>query len=278
MEPYKFPRPPTDQDFEALIERLGRDRHPDATVQRFGRNGQAQHGVDVLVTRADGTSDAYQCKHVESLGEDTILSEVNKAKSFPNGMSRFIIYSTAPRDTGDQLTARKASKSVPFLVVVSSWDDIAVDMMNNLEASQQYMSQLPLRSVSGEYMRQLRIAFDRPAFVHAAQFEWSFQEQLQAIRDTEEFFATGQLNTRDTRFVLRSLPTSSVPDIQPDMSTIRKLLRELRKVVTLAANAERAGDLSEAAMLGNSIDSRRIALMSGLSDVLRAHGVEPFNV
>lgn len=277
MEPYKFPRPPTDQDFEALIERLGRDRHPDAIVQRFGRNGQAQHGVDVLVTRADGTVDAYQCKHVESLGEATVLSEAKKACSFPGGLSRFIIYSTTPRDTDDQLAARKASRAHPFLVVVSSWDDIAVDMMNNLEASQQYMAQLPLHSVSGEYMRQLRIAFDRPAFVHPAQLEWSFQEQLQAIRDTEEFFATGQLNTRDTRFVLRSLPASSVPGVRSGMSSVRRLLRELRAVVTPAARAERAGDLGEAALFGNPIDSKRVVLMRCLNDVLQAHGVDPID-
>lgn len=133
MEPYKFPLPPTDQDFESLIERLSIDRHPNASVQRFGRNGQAQHGVDVLITRADGTADGYQCKHVQSLDEATVLAEAAKARAFPGGLSRYIIYSTTPRDTSVQIAARKASKTHPYLVVVSSWDDIAVDLMNNLD-------------------------------------------------------------------------------------------------------------------------------------------------
>ncbi|ANQ74403.1 hypothetical protein [Rhodococcus sp. 008] len=280
MEPYKFPTPPTYQDFETLIERLTKDRHPDATVQRFGRSGQVQDGVDVLITRRDGTADGYQCKHVKSLGEATVLSEAQKASKFPGGLSRFIIYSTTPRDTEDQIAARKASKKHPFLVVVSSWDDIAVDMMNNLEASQQYMSQLPLHSLSDSYMEQLRVAFDRPAFVHSAAHELSVQEQLQAIKDVQEFLSTGQLNTRDARFVLRSLPASSVPGLRLQMAEIRKLLRVLRNEVTAAAKAERTAhrqrDVNFAGgQFDDGIDTARVALMRYTSAVLANHGVAP---
>lgn len=274
MEPYRFPLPPTDQDFEALIERLSRNRHPDASVQRFGRNGQAQYGVDVLVGRADGTADGYQCKHVQSLGEATVLAEAVKASAFPAGLSRFIIYSTTPRDTGDQLAARKASKAHPFLVVVSSWDDIAVDLMNDLQASQQYMKQLPLHSMSDAYLRQLRIVFDRPAFTHSSRSEWSHQEQLQAIKNVDEFLSTGQLNTRDVRFVLRSLPASSVPGMRFHISFVRKKMRNLRREVTPAAKAEQNGDYTEVLRLGQNIDAARVELLRGVNSVLQANGVE----
>jgi hypothetical protein len=274
MEPYKFPLPPTDQDFEALIERLSRDRHPDATVQRFGRNGQAQYGIDVLITRADGTADGYQCKHVKSLGETTVLSESLKARALPGGMSRFIIYTTAPRDTKDQIAARKATEQCPFLVVVSSWDDIAVDLMNNLEASQRYMAALPLHDVAEVYARQLRIAFDRPAFVYGADFEGSHQMQLAAISDVEEFLATGQLNTRDVRFVLRSLPASSVTGAKSHVSLVRKQLRALRGAVTPAAKAEYNLDYDEVERLRVAIDAARVALMHVVNAMLSAYQIE----
>ncbi|WP_295836142.1 hypothetical protein [uncultured Microbacterium sp.] len=274
MEPYKFPLPPTDQDFEALVERLSRDRHPDATVQRFGRNGQAQHGVDVLITRADGTSDGYQCKHVKSLGENEVSSESLKATAFPGGISRFIIYTTAPRDTSDQLAARKATKTHPFLVIVSSWDDIAVDLMNNLGASQRYMAELPLHDITAVYVRQLSIVFDRPAFTHPAGAEWSHQMQLDAIRDVEEFLATGQLNTRDARFVLRSLPASSVPGTRSHIAPIRKCVRDLRHAVTPAARAEKVGDYVAIPHLRAAIEVARIALMRAVTSALIAHQID----
>jgi hypothetical protein len=275
MEPYKFPLPATDQDFEALIERLNRDRHPDATVQRFGRNGQSQFGIDVLVTRADGTSDAYQCKHVRSLTEAEILAEAAKARSLPSGLSRFIIYTTLPRDTAHQLAAQKANKLHPFLVLISSWDDIAVDLMNNLEASRRYMAELPIHDIVSEYMRQLGIAFDRPAFTDASDMEWSFQSQLGAIKNVQSFLATGVLETRDVRFVLRSLPAKDVPGIRPVMTPLRQGLHALKQAVTPAAKAERSGDHAEAARLGRMSDAVRTNLMTVVNRELIAHNQSP---
>lgn len=277
MEPFKFPLPPTDQDFEALIEQLNRNRHPNANVQRFGRNGQSQHGVDVLLTRADGTSDGYQCKHVAALSDDDIFSEATKARSFPEGLSRFIIYTTLPRDTGHQLAARTATARHPFLVIVSSWDDIAVDMMNDLEASRQYMRELPIHDLAEAYMRQLAIVFDRPAFTEPADMEWSHRAQLKAIVDTQQFLSTGELNTRDVRFVLRSLPAREITTIRSSITPIRKGLIDLKRAVTPAARAEAASDYPMALRLGQLADPLRIDLMNEVNTAIIASRQSPIS-
>jgi hypothetical protein len=278
MQPYTFPRPPTDQDFEVLIEELERNKEPDASVQRYGRNGQTQHGVDVTVTRSNGTADAYQCKHVQTLDAKAVLEEAKKASTFPGGLSRFIIYTTAPRDKKAQDAARKASKAEKFLVVVSSWEDISLSLMKDLPVAQSYMKQLPLHDAAEAYMWQLRIVFDRPAFTDPTHLEWSHIEQRQAIQNVEEFFTTGRLRTRDTRFVLSSLPTSSIPGIRNDMSKIRSLLRAMKKEVVLAAKAERRNDFHAVSLQSRAIEAARLGLLGGVNEVLTSYKVTAVDV
>jgi hypothetical protein len=122
------------QEFELLCRDLWREIWKDPNTQRNGRNGQAQHGVDVYGNPNQGPEWAgVQCKGKDdyankTLTEDELKSEVLKAHTFTPSLSQFILATTGPRDATLQGVARQLSdtqkKAVLFSVTVWSWDDI----------------------------------------------------------------------------------------------------------------------------------------------------------
>jgi len=273
MQPFTFPGPPTHQDFEALIAELLSSQEPDASVQQYGRSGQSQHGVDVVVARSNGTTLGYQCKDVQVLSARTVATEAARATAFPGDLSRFVIFTTAPRDTKSQDAARLATKAAPFLVEVMAWDDISALLMKDLPVAQAYMRQLPLQDVTSAYLWQLRIAFDRPAFTDSAAMEWSHTEQLQAITDVEFFLSTGQLRTRDSSHVLSSLPAASITMEKQSLSKLRSLLSALKREVTPSAKAEIGADFAAVHLRRGTIDDARLKMLGVLNDLLAKHNM-----
>lgn len=134
---------PPVSDWNAF-ERLCRDlwayiwKNPD--VQRNGRGGQTQAGVDVFGRIAKTTEwGGVQCKKKDafasdSLDEAELRTIVDAAKSFNPPLSKFIVAYTGRRDTKLQEVARsitEENKKVGlFEVTLWSWDDIH-DVLGN---------------------------------------------------------------------------------------------------------------------------------------------------
>jgi hypothetical protein len=273
VQPFTFPGPPTHQDFEALIAELLSSQEPDASVQLYGRSGQSQYGVDVVVARSNGTTLGYQCKDVRVLSARTVATEASRAAAFPGDLSRFIIYTSAPRDTKSQDAARLATKTAPFLVEVMAWDDISALLMKDLPVAQAYMRRLPMHDVTSAYLWQLRMAFDRPAFTDSADTEWSHADQLLAITDVEFFLSTGLLRTRDSIHVLSSLPVASITAEKQSLSKLKSLLSAMKGDVTQSAKAERRSDYAAVQLRYGTIDDARLKMLGALNDLLTKHGM-----
>jgi len=63
----------------------------------YGRNGQAQHGVDFALELQDGVH-GYQCKLVEEICFEAFEAEVNKTGGFPTDLQEFVVLTAAKRD------------------------------------------------------------------------------------------------------------------------------------------------------------------------------------
>lgn len=133
-------RKPEDwQDFERLCKKLWGEIWDCAdTIQRHGRNGQNQHGVDVYgIPKNENAYYGIQCKGKDEythsqLTETEIDNEISKAKTFQPALKRFIFATTANKDAKIEAYVRQKNiESISngnFEIYLSCWEDI-VDLL-----------------------------------------------------------------------------------------------------------------------------------------------------
>ena len=123
------------QEFENLCADLWTIIWNDPNTQKHGRQGQAQHGVDVYGQHnGTGPWKGVQCKgkdgryNTNPVTEDELRDEVEKAKFFTPPIKEFILATTAPNDIAIQKIAREITEEHKsaglFSVHVYSWEDI----------------------------------------------------------------------------------------------------------------------------------------------------------
>ena len=132
-------KPKNWQDFEKLCKLLwGEIWNCSDSIKQHGRQGQAQHGVDIYayVEKYAGYC-GIQCKGKDDytnaqLTEVEIDNEIDKAKTFSPKLKRFIFATTANKDAViEQYIRQKDMECIGqglFHVDVFSWEDI-VDLL-----------------------------------------------------------------------------------------------------------------------------------------------------
>ena len=145
----QIPKPLDEYDFERGIKVLFRCILGDPGVDRHGRRGQAQQGVDVhglILGRRNGNRNrivGIQCKlkgHGKELTVSEVQEEVEKALQFKPPLSEYYIVTTAPRDTklgklALELTEPK-SKEHPegMRVCVWGWETLREEIQQHSDA------------------------------------------------------------------------------------------------------------------------------------------------
>lgn len=126
-----LPKPKSWDEFEDIVWEIYARRWQDPHAQRYGRNGQAQKGVDIY--GKESNSNKYvvvQCKRYEdkSFNLSTITSEVSKLEELTFPINEYLIATTASRDTKIQDFVRelnqKRESENKFPVYVVFWDDL----------------------------------------------------------------------------------------------------------------------------------------------------------
>jgi len=132
----RLPPPANWQDFEGLCLDLLCEIYGIDQVQKYGRPGQEQSGIDIIIG-PDPKNDwiGVQCKKKEvypekHLSESEVQREVTNATAFKPTISQYIIVTSAPRDKKIQdlameITERHRGRGEgKFSVKIWSWDDI----------------------------------------------------------------------------------------------------------------------------------------------------------
>ena len=130
----QIPKPADEQAFERASVILWRGILNDPAVQRNGRRGQRQNGVDLFGIR-DGNADwqvGIQCKLKSDghfLSEDEVRGEVKKAQTFKPPLKEYFIITTAPDDVAMQELAREITQNLaktadPMRVFVWGWNTL----------------------------------------------------------------------------------------------------------------------------------------------------------
>lgn len=144
----QIPKPADEQAFERASIVLWRGLLADPNVQRNGRRGQRQNGVDLFGVR--NQDPAYvvgiQCKlksdgHV--LTADEVRDEVRKALTFRPELREYFITTTAPDDVALQELARELAleqkgKGRQILIYVWGWNTLEERISENADARKQF--------------------------------------------------------------------------------------------------------------------------------------------
>lgn len=272
-----FPPPTDEQAFERLIEQLALPVLNAMSVELNGRRGQAQQGVDVSVRTNDGTRIGIQCKLTgKSLGLSTVVDEIEKAREYKPTLDRFIVATTSRSDAPLQQSVRELPTE-PFEVDVWTWDQINGWLNRYAAAGVDYVRHVltgGLPEAEQAHADALRLALDRPALVCSADAEHSFQEQLEAVRNTSTFLRTGYLYTRDGHFVVGVLPLRNhseeyVKLAEPVLKAVDALDTHLRRRMLDLQDLWSPKHAEAAAQL----DMRRIAVLSAGNKVFTAREV-----
>jgi hypothetical protein len=205
------------QQFEEVTLVVAKTSLSAKKAEKFGRPGQRQHGIDILV-KAGGRLIGIQCKRLTKnsdkaggpITEKLIREEAAKAETFPGKLDELIIATTAPSDTAATIAALKVGGEYLardlFEVTVWSWDDFvaAINLHHRLKrwyypAVIDEMSAANLDTLLVDGIRQ---AFNRPAFEVAMRHEQP-AEFAQAIKDVQKQLRTGHLVDRETGLLMR---------------------------------------------------------------------------
>lgn len=129
---WQLPAPENDADFEVLCLDLFRAyKRPVAEPQRWGRNGQAQHGVDFVLDLPNDLI-GYQCKCTKVFTIADLDGEMSKVEGFPLPLTAYVFLTTAPADTRVQAEvigrSRQRQRTGGHSISVLNWSAI-VDLL-----------------------------------------------------------------------------------------------------------------------------------------------------
>ncbi len=244
-----FPIPANWQDFQILIKGIYNEKYGDFDI--YGRNGQAQNGVDIFGKWKKDII-GIQCKRLEfKLSLAMIKCEIKKAEAFTPKLTKYIIATTDRRDAKIQrevfdMTLERKNDGL-FGVEILYWDAIEDEINGNANILTRYYDDVML-NIDKDYknihiLEALKLAFTRPAFSTQFKYEANIKDFIQAIVDTQEFMNTGKIRNRDGDYISGSWPYRSLTNASDvsDGEAICGLLQKIRDCIT---DGIKRGDIS----------------------------------
>ncbi len=128
---YRYPQPNDEISFELLGKRFLSRLWPDARLQRLGKRGERQFGIDVIDVSGIRPLRAAQFKHHEStktMPFAELLAEVEEAKKYEHKLDQYCVLTTARKTEDLQTKLIKLNEEYRaqglFVVTVLTWQDI----------------------------------------------------------------------------------------------------------------------------------------------------------
>lgn len=142
MGRYKIPKLTGWNDFEDLCCEIWKNIWDDYNVQRVGRSGQRQNGVDIAFLSENGEMKVIQCKNVEKLTPKDIDDEIKKAQEFEPKICSLTFATSLDRDV--KLTSHVLKKSQEnfkkglFEINIWFWEDICDELIKNRDLTKRF--------------------------------------------------------------------------------------------------------------------------------------------
>jgi tetratricopeptide (TPR) repeat protein len=221
------------QDFEDLCHALWEREWDCPTIQRNGRSGQKQRGVDIF-GRPRGHDEFFgiQCKLKSGdtagppiLTRDEVEEEVAEAKGFAPPLKHLIIATTAPSDANIQVFVRELSERHGrlglFQIDVMAWPEIKARLAKHEPVLERYYPGAGARLARIEEMlASLADQVSREKGVPAAPLR-SVLEKLGEAGVPDHEIPT-RLNIKADELVELRVQLSRLRNDRPELATIRE--------------------------------------------------------
>jgi hypothetical protein len=213
----ELPIPKNWQDFETIVRDAQAQRWKTTTLQKNGRHGQKQHGVDIFGPDEIGRRVGIQCKRYKSpLTLETVTAEIANAEEFKPKLSALFVATTAEHDAKLQEQVRALSdKRVAkgkFAVALLFWDEIVSSLLLNPAVVRAHYPQIELAAADHLDKERLIAALELGYFgadlwdsVQLIYGEFGFMAQV----DPDEFVASLRIIERRVQQLLP--PEDAVP-------------------------------------------------------------------
>jgi hypothetical protein len=165
IQSMELPIPKNWQDFEAIVCDALAQRWNSTRLQKNGRPGQKQNGVDIYGPDDIGRPVGIQCKRYKPpLKLDHVTDEIVKAETFEGQLTTLFIATTADHDAKLQQQVRILSdKRVgqgKFAVALLFWDDIVGGLLLNRAVFSAHYPQVVLADVNAVNKERLLAALE----------------------------------------------------------------------------------------------------------------------
>ena len=149
IQSMELPIPSNWQDFEILVRDAQAQRWKSTTLQKNGRPGQRQNGVDIYGPDEIGRPVGIQCKRYKPpLKLKDVTDEITKAETFKGRLTALFVATTADHDAKLQEQVRLLSdKRVAvgkFAVALIYWEDVIGGLLLNPAVFQAHYPQVVL--------------------------------------------------------------------------------------------------------------------------------------
>jgi hypothetical protein len=149
----ELPRPTDAIEFEKIVTEAMQLKWETPRLQRNGRPGQPQNGVDIWGEDDLGRSVAIQCKRTVAAPSISLIDEeISKAETFQPPFTTLYIATTADPDVHLQKRVRLLSSSrvaqSSFAVGMLFWEDIVSGLIRNSQVLKIIYPQLDLTSLA----------------------------------------------------------------------------------------------------------------------------------
>jgi hypothetical protein len=161
----KIPIPKDWQEFESLVREAMILRWNSPNLQKNGRTGQAQQGVDVWGPDEIGRRVGIQCKrYAQVLKMKDVTEEVAEAEKFKGKFSALFLATTTDHDSTLQAKVRQLSDQRvakgKFAVSIMFWDEIIASLALNPVVFKMFYPMIQPPSLESVDKRRLLAALD----------------------------------------------------------------------------------------------------------------------
>lgn len=160
-----IPTPKNWDEFEDICLSSFKLRWTSPNLTKYGRQGQAQNGIDIYGEDNLGRFVGIQCKNYElELTTKVVEEEIEKAEKFKPEVKAFFIATTAPSDTKIQSAIRlisgKRVAADKFPVGIFFWNDIIQELANNEAVFGKHFPQLNIKGTNTQNGQKLIAILD----------------------------------------------------------------------------------------------------------------------
>lgn len=146
LQTMKIPTPQSWDEFEKIALASLKIKWRSPNLQRHGRQGQSQNGVDIYGEDNLGRQAGIQCKNYSEIDLSIIEQEIEKAESYEPKLDSYYVAVALPNDVKLQQSVRLISqeriKNNKFTVGILFWEDLIDELTKNPEEFHAHYPQL----------------------------------------------------------------------------------------------------------------------------------------